>query len=208
MKYPLVVFDFDGTLADTMPFFLGNFDSLADIHGFRRLEKGQLQTLRGMNVQQLMAHVGLSAWKVPRVALHFRRLMAEGVHNIGLFDGIAQMLASLAEGGVKLGLVTSNSRENACAVLGEAARLFSYFECGASLLGKRNRLRRVGERSGFAAAQMLYVGDELRDLEAARAEQMAFAAVTWGYALPSVLLAAQPELVFRESADIAPALLG
>jgi len=46
MKYKLAIFDFDGTLADSFPFFLTTVNELAGIHKFKRIDSAELDTLR------------------------------------------------------------------------------------------------------------------------------------------------------------------
>jgi phosphoglycolate phosphatase len=46
MTYRLAIFDFDGTLADSFPFFLSVFNTIADLHGFRRIDIGNSAHLR------------------------------------------------------------------------------------------------------------------------------------------------------------------
>ncbi len=203
MKYKLLIFDFDGTLADSFPFFLEQFDTLADTHGFRRLDRGELETLRGYTVPQLMKHVGLPLWKIPRVALHFKTLMAQNIERIKLFDGMDSALRLLSQQGASLALVTSNSYENARAVLGpENASLIAHYECGASLFGKGGKLKRVLAGSGFARDEVLCIGDEIRDIEAAHGENLDCAAVAWGYTRLEALLAHAPEMSFSSVDDM------
>ena len=106
-----------------------------------------------------------------------------------------------------LALVTSDNEANARRQLGDSAALFSDFDCGASLFGKTAKFRRVVKRAGVAPAQAIAIGDEVRDIEAARAAGIACAAVTWGYAAPEALRAHAPDRVFGRMEDIAPALL-
>ena len=203
MRYKLLVFDFDGTLADSFPFFLEQFDTLADAHGFRRIDRRELDTLRGLEPRQLMKHVGLPMWKMPRVGLHFMSLMAQNIGRIGLFDGIGPVLRQLSQQGVKLAVVTSNSQENVQAVLGpDTASLIAYYECGASLFGKRSKLRRLLAESGVARRDVLCIGDEVRDIVAAHGEKLDFAAVAWGYNRLETLLAHSPEIVFSKVEEI------
>lgn len=209
MSYRLVAFDFDGTLADSFHFFLEVCDVLADAHGFARVDRADLERLRGLDARQMLKHVGLSPWKTPQVALHFRTLMAENVGRISLFPGTGRMLARLAERGLSLAVVTSNSEENVRAVLGpQNAALVSHFECGVSLFGKRSKLRQLVAGSGFGRGQCLYVGDEVRDAEAAHAERLHFGAVAWGYTRLDALLAQAPEAVFHSVAELAERLAG
>lgn len=201
--YKLIAFDFDGTLADSFPFFLEVVDTLADAHGFARLDRGDLDRLRGLDARQMMKHVGLSPWKTPQVAVHFRSLMAKNVDRIPLFEGTERMLRHLSERGITLAIVTSNSEENVRAVLGSAASaLVSHFACGVSLFGKRKKLRQLLARSGVQPGEALFVGDEVRDAEAARAEGVGFGAVAWGYTRIEALLAQSPVAVFTTMAAL------
>jgi phosphoglycolate phosphatase len=201
--YRLVMFDFDGTLADTFPWFLQTFDQVADRFGFRRLDPTETETLRGMDARAIMRHHQVPTWKVPFIARHARTLMATQIAQLQLFGGIDAALHALADRGVTLGLVTSNSRGNAAAVLGPTLlALFAQIECGISMFGKAAKLRRVIQRSGIAAARTLFVGDELRDADAAFAAGIDFGAVAWGYSRLDALLSRQPSRVFQQPADL------
>lgn len=206
MRYQLLIFDFDGTLADTFAFAVDAFDILADAHGFRRLDRGRLHALRGADTRTLMADIGLPAWKLPRVAIHFRQLMAADITRIRLFDGVPALLAELAARGITLAVVSSNSLANVRAVLGDSAQLISHYECGVSLFGKRRKLRHLLALTRVPAARTLCIGDEVRDIEAAHAEGLDFGAVSWGYADPAALAARQPTWLFPQVADILPLL--
>ncbi|QBE64112.1 HAD hydrolase-like protein [Pseudoduganella lutea] len=204
--YDLLIFDFDGTLADSFPFFLEVFDTVAEAHSFRRLDPSRLDELRGADLPQIMRQLGMPRWKLLPVAMHFRTLMAQSIGRIRLFDGVPGMLRNAAADGVLLAIVSSNSEANVRAVLGEHARLFCHFECGAALFGKRRRLRRVVQGSGLASERVLCVGDEVRDIDAAHAEGLDFGAVAWGYAKPEALRARAPKLMFGSVADMAAQL--
>jgi phosphoglycolate phosphatase len=209
MKYRLVIFDFDGTLADSFPFFLQAVNMLADVHGFRKIGRDELDALRGHDARQVLSHVGLPMWKVPRVAAHYRQLMAQHADRIALFEDTSAMLHELAAHGIVLALVTSNSYDNVCHTMGpENSALIAHHECGVSLFGKRSKLRKILDKSGVPAQHALYIGDELRDFDAARAEGLAFGAVGWGYTRFDVLLARQPECAFSKVSDIAEKLIG
>lgn len=205
-RYDLLIFDFDGTLADSFPFFLEVFDTLADAHRFRRLDRSELDLLRGLELPQLMRHVGMPRWKLVPVALQFRTMMGQSIGRIRLFDGVRELLRDAVRRGIRLAIVSSNSEANVRAVLGEDAALFGQFECGAALFGKRRRLRRVVQGSGVPGERVLCVGDETRDIDAAHAEGLDFGAVGWGYAKPEALQARAPKLMFGSVAELAAQL--
>ena len=198
LKYRLVMFDFDGTLADSFPFFQSVYNGLADQHGLRRIEGGQVAQLRAMGTREIMRHIGMPAWKMPVVAKSFIGKMAENAAGIALFDGIADTLRALSGAGVALAIVSSNSEHNVRRVLGpELGSLFIHFECGMSVFGKASRIRKVVRQSGIGAADALYVGDQGTDAEAAAKAGVAFGAVAWGYAPAETLRAHRPAEEFE-----------
>jgi phosphoglycolate phosphatase len=202
-KYDLVIFDLDGTLADTFPWFASVLNTAADRFGFNRVDPEHERLLRDYAPQQILAHLGLPLWKLPMLVRHLRMQMTEQLQNLSLFDGATQMLEGLCAKGVPLALVTSNSETNARKLLGpRAARCFRYFVCGASMFGKASKIKKVLARSQVAAARALLVGDEIRDCDAALASGVAFGAVSWGYNTPAALRARQHAEFFETIDDI------
>lgn len=150
----------------------------------------------------------MAPWKIPLIAFHVRRRMAGDIGRIGLFPGVDAMLRALAARGVAIAVVSSNSEANVRRVLGpELAGLVAHYGCGAGLWAKPAKFRRLLRTSRVPAAEALAVGDELRDLEAARQVGLAFGAATWGYTTAAALRAAGPDLAFEQVADIAAAVV-
>jgi phosphoglycolate phosphatase len=203
VKYKLVIFDFDGTLADSFPWFIGIFNEVAEKYKFTKIEKHEVDTLRGYNARMMIQHLGVPFWKMPLIGNHIRGLMARDISQIRLFDGVDRLLRRLSEHGVTLALVTSNSYENVRRVLGpENAALITYYECGASVFGKHTRFRKILRKSGISPGETLCIGDEIRDIEAARKEDLAFGAVAWGFTNVASLQAHAPTEVFTTIDDI------
>jgi phosphoglycolate phosphatase len=207
VPYSLIIFDLDGTLADSFPWFLRNVNDVADRFRFRRIANEDIDSLRHASSREIAARLKVPIWKIPMIARHMRRLKAQHLADIALFPGVDAMLRALTDGGVRLALVSSDHEANARRQLGKTCALFSYFDCGASLFGKAAKFRRVVQRAGVSPAQTMAIGDEVRDIEAARAVGIACGAVCWGYAAPVALRAHAPDLVFERIDDIAPALL-
>lgn len=204
----VAIFDLDGTLADSFPWFLRHVNDLADTFGFRRMADEDIEPLRRLGSREILKRMNVPLWKLPAIARHMRRLKAAHAGDIALFPGADAMLQALHVGGVRLALVTSDSEGNARRQLGdENAALFSQFDCGASLFGKSAKFRRVMKRAGVDPARTIAIGDEVRDIEAARAAGIACAAVMWGFAAPEALRAHKPDMMFERMEDIAPSLV-
>jgi phosphoglycolate phosphatase len=202
MRYDLIIFDLDGTLADSFAFFVSVHNQLADRHGFRRIAPAEIDALRGRSARDVMRHVRLPRWKLPWVARSFVRLMRAA--DIPLFAGVGPMLQQLERSGAALALVSSNAADNCRRILGDAHwQRLVHVECGASILGKRRRIARVLRATGIEPARAIYVGDQITDAEAARAAGVAFGAVAWGYATRASLERLQPAHLFDAVEELA-----
>ena len=203
MIYRLAMFDFDGTLADSVPWFAGVVNQVADRFGFTRVEERHHDMLRGYGPGKLLEALSVPLWKTPLIAYHLRALMAQDIDQISLFEGVDALLQSLSRAGVLVAVVSSNSFENVSHTLGpENTALIETFSCGVSLFGKASKLRGVLARCGVPRSQAIYIGDEVRDIEAARAARVASGAVAWGYNTLEALKACAPNEVFRNLNDI------
>ena len=203
MKYRLIIFDFDGTLANSLPWVKTIMNALADKYHVRRIEDSEIETLRGFDARTFIKHMEVPLWKIPLISSDLKSMMAKDIQQIPLFDEIAGQLKQLSEMGVTLAVVSSNTYENVRQVLGpDNAGLFQYYECGASMFGKKTKFRKILKHSGISHDEALAIGDEIRDSEAARSEKIAFGAVAWGYTRLDALQAQSPEEVFMSVDEI------
>lgn len=206
MPYSLVIFDLDGTLADSFPWFKRHLNAVAKRYRFRSVAEADIEMLRHASTREILDHLEVRWWKIPLIARHMRQLKTAHAASIPLFDGVETMLATLAASGIRLALVSSDTEANAREKLGASAALFSDFDCSASIFGKAQKFRRVVRRARVDPGQAIAIGDETRDIEAARLAGIAFGAVTWGYAARQALRDRKPDLVFEHMEEIAGAL--
>ncbi|HWK36064.1 HAD hydrolase-like protein [Sphingomonas sp.] len=198
-----VIFDFDGTLSNSGDWFLTVVNQLARRFRFREVGDDEIEMLRHRTSREVIAYLGISRWKLPIIARHVRQLVARNVDQIELFPGTPGLLATLATGGVRMGLVTSNAADNARAILGAGnAGHFEAWAAGSSLFGKARKFRRVLRQMGLAPNEVISIGDETRDIDAAREVGMRTGAVSWGYASEDALIALRPDAFFRTPDDI------
>jgi len=210
VTYQLAIFDFDGTLADSFPWFQRVLNDVARKFRFRPVEwsKAETELLRAKSAREIMQYLQVARWKVPLISWHMRSLMCRDRDAIQLFPGIDRMLRGLSERGVALAVVSSNSEENVRHVLGpDCATLVGDYACRASIFGKAAKIRAVLRRSRVPAAAAIYIGDEVRDGEAAGQAGVAFAAVAWGYTRVETLAALTPALMLMSVDGVADALV-
>lgn len=197
--YSLVIFDFDGTLADSLPFFLSVVNELALTHGFLTVSADDVPRFRQLPARQIMRELQLPLYKLPRVSQQFMQLMRRNACHISLFAAVEQELHYLASQGVQLAMVSSNAKDTIQQLLGpELTALFCRLECGMSMLNKAQRLRQLLKRLGVAPSQAIYIGDQTTDALAAQKAGIAFGAVSWGYNSIDALRALSPQHEFTE----------
>jgi phosphoglycolate phosphatase len=207
MSFRLVIFDLDGTLVDSLSWFLSVVNGVARKYGFREIEDHEIEPMRREGPREILRRLEVPLWRLPAIARHMRGLKREQLDAMSVFPGVPAMLRGLHEAGLTLALVTSDSEDNARRQLGTNAVLFSHFDCGASLFGKAAKFKSIMRRAGVAATQVIAIGDEVRDIEAARATNIASGAVTWGYSAAETLAAMKPDLIFENINDIVARLV-
>jgi len=208
-RYDLAIFDFDGTLADSAAWFRATINHVAERYGFRQITDAELNELRGQRSIDIIRYLGVPTWKMPFIARYMRQLVARDAHLIGLFKGVDTLLAWLVDRDVAIAIVTSNSEANVCRILGDDnSRRINDYACGASLFGKASKFHAVIKRRGTRADRTIAIGDEARDIEAARKVGVAVGAVSWGYATIDLLRAQQPDYLFSSMDDIRRAIIG
>ena len=203
MKYKLVIFDFDGTLADSFPWFIKMTDVVTEKFNLTKIDKNELEYLRKLDSLSFLKYLKIPLYKLPKISTFMRNMMSEQIEEIKLFDGIASMFHELKAKGYKIAIVSTNSKDNIHKVLGE--NLFSlndHFMGGVSLFGKESKLKKVLRMSGINKEDAIYIGDELRDIQASKKIGISCGAVAWGVNDADALAALSPDEMFYEVEQI------
>jgi phosphoglycolate phosphatase len=199
----LAIFDFDATLADSEPWIAGVFNEIARQYGFREITDEEREALRGRSSREIVKALRVPMWKMPLIARGVRRIAARDIDQIRLFPWVPEIFEGLQRQNTAIAIVTSNSEDNVRRVLGtELAAQVAYYGTGASMFGKAAKIRRVIRASGVAKDRAASIGDEVRDIDAARAAGIASLAITWGIATEAALTAANPTRLVRQPDEL------
>jgi phosphoglycolate phosphatase len=203
-----VLFDFDGTLGDTFQLGFEILNLLAPEFGFRPLPAGELEAARDLSTRGLMKHLGIPRMKLHRISKRGTEEITRRIDSVESFRGVPEMVRRLHGDGFRLGVLTSNSEPNVRAFLkAQDLEMFDFVESSSKLLGKGGVLRRLMKERGLKPRDIFFVGDELRDVEAAQETGVHMGAVTWGYNSRNALVAAAPDYLFDSPEEVA-AFLG
>lgn len=199
----LLLFDFDGTVADTLEVSHGILNDLAAEFRFKHLPREELEAARAMGTRQFIRHLGISNWRVPRIAKRGLQLLHERIESVNPIEGMPEVLARLHGRGHRIGILTSNSESNVAAFLSRHdLPYFHFVKTSSKLFGKASQMRKILKAEKVAPADALYVGDETRDVEAAKESGLRMAAVTWGYNSKAALEAMSPDHLLHKPAEL------
>jgi phosphoglycolate phosphatase len=199
-----IIFDLDGTLADTLLMGLSVSDKIAARYGFRPITPEELPTIREKKTREIFRSVGLPLYKVPLVARSFRSELHKQIDQLQPFAHVGAMLGTLQARGYVLGLVTSNSEKNTRTFLvnNGLAEYFQFLECGSSVFGKHRIVRKVLRKYRLHKAEVVMIGDETRDVEAARIAGIRVVAVSWGFNTAAALQKMKPDALANHPGEL------
>lgn len=200
----IVIFDFDGTIADSFETVLKITNRLAIDFGLKPVSPEEVPRLQNLSSREIVKESKISFFKL---ALLLRRLQKELNGEIGQLmpiPGIKEALICLKQQGHDLGIVTSNSRANVTAFLENHGikELFSFIQSGSSLFGKGQVINRILKRHRLDPYNVIYVGDETRDIEAAKKIRIKVIAVSWGFNSGQALIAARPDFLVQQPDEL------
>lgn len=199
-----LIFDFDGTIAETLGAIVRILNQLAPQFGYRPVNAEALASLQNLNTQQIIQQSEMASYKVPFLIRRLQTELNQEIDQLELIEGMETTLRSLHAQNYCLGIVTSNSAKNVHRFLQHhnIDELFRFIYTGTRILGKSRMLRKAIRREALDQTQVVYVGDETRDIEAAHAVGLKVAAVTWGFNSRRSLEAHHPDFLLTHPSDL------
>jgi len=202
MSFRLVVFDFDGTLADSVMSAIQIFQEIGPKLGLKPFH--DLNAARHMPTRKVLKAVGCTFWKMPKIIRAFQAKAAEHAPHLKLHPGVADALAALHATGTPLGILSSNQEANIrkCLAANGVEHFFRFVVGQPQLFGKARAIRKIRKREGVERSEFVYVGDESRDLDAARKAGVSVAAVSWGFHAPELLAGMNPTYMLAHPSEL------
>lgn len=199
---PLILFDFDGTIADSLEVLVACMNAVAEHHGHSG--RATVSLLRTTPTRKVAKALGVRFWQVPGLLKEVLSEFENRLDDVQVHPDVSELLEELS-GRAQLGVVSSNDPAIVRSFL-KSRGLKKYFPTveGGSLFGKHRLITRV--KKGLGVRHVAYVGDEVRDVLAAKRARVDSLAVSWGLQDAQVLLRARPTML-ASSVDEARELL-
>jgi len=198
-----IIFDFDGTVADSFGAMMEIFGEHKKEFGFEKFGKEELKIYREFGVANLIKERKISIWKVFKILRVGKKLMNQKIKSVKPFEGIREMLMELKKRGLILGIISTNSEENITNFLKKnKIEMFDYVVGKGSLFGKKRVIKNILKKRKLKKNQVLYVGDEVRDIEACKKLGIKVAAVTWGFSDEKLLAKNRPNYLVKKTKEL------
>ncbi len=200
----VLIFDFDGTIANTLPLMAEVLNSLSEEFHFQRLNSDELKGMRDSGHNDWLLRLGIPWRRVPSLVSRVRSEMRRAMPTVAPFPGIKESLESLRSQKRQLGILTSNAKPNVELFLRhQGIDVFDFIYSGVSFFGKAAMLKRLLKSRKIETEQAIYVGDEVRDIEAARSLGIRIASVGWGLHSLTRLSALSPDFLLTHPGELA-----
>lgn len=190
-----IIFDFDGTIANTLEATVEVYNKLASRFRCKPINSNDLERLRNGRPKELMAEFGVTVWKLPFLIFAVRKGL--GDHKILPQDGMIDVVRTLKNQGILLGILTSNSKQNVERFLKEhdLQNHFAFIASYHRIFGKHKALIKIVKSRGLNPSEVAYVGDEVRDVESAKRARVKSVGVTWGFQTQSAIENTEPDVI-------------
>lgn len=205
VSQPSLIFDFDGTIANTLPLVIDLFHEWAVVD--MKLDNALIEELRGMSAQQVLKKIGVPLHKLPGFITKGRKELRQRFHQVKPFEGMGETIKKLSDE-YTLYVMSSNSNENINRFL-KTYGLDQYFKKvygSVSIFGKTKVMKKIIKQENLDKEQCWYIGDETRDVEATHKIDLKIASVTWGYNNKKILSTYSPELLIDTPSQLYEAL--
>ncbi|MFA5959932.1 MAG: HAD hydrolase-like protein [Tatlockia sp.] len=199
-----LLFDFDGTLADSFCVAMQKLILLADEFNFHKINPTEIEQLKQLTSRELIKFLKIPLYKLPGVLHQARESIRNEIPTLSIFNDLPEVLTELHHLGCCLGIVTSNSSENVSLWLKrhQIQHLFDFIHAESSYFGKKQILKKIIKSHKMESYHTFYIGDETRDVEAAQKCNINAIAVSWGFNSEETLVRSKPNYVAKTPKDI------
>ena len=203
MIYKTIIFDFDGTIADTMEEGRRIFNVIAPDYGIRQIDREEMEGFRSLSINQFIDAMKIPKTRIPLFIARGTLMMRRSIGGLPLIAGVGEILPQLRAKVNRFGILTSNAVDNVELFLDSHGirGLFDFVSSTSKLTGKSRYLNGTRKQYKLKAEEMLYVGDEVRDLKAAKKAGIPCAGVTWGFNTREALAAENPDHLLDAPAE-------
>ena len=203
----MIIYDFDGTIADSLRVMLEAYNRQAVKRGFKLVTENNAPSLRAQAPREALRELGIKLYQVPGLIYRVLKDVRPEVVNLAPHTGMKEWLYRARELGYRQAILTSNLEDSVRGfLLNNDLNLFDHLYCGSGAFGKTRSLKKLLKDTQLTPREVVYVGDEIRDIEATRRVGISIICVGWGYNTREILESHHPHAVINRPEELLPAV--
>lgn len=204
MRKKTIIFDFDWTIADTMHLGIDLYNNIAHEYSCNTIRKNDIKKLQSMKPQQVMDDYWVNILKIPFLMIRLKKELKKRITELKPISGMIKAIKDIKDSGFRLGIMTSNTRSNVKSFLSLNGLddIFEFIHSGRNLFGKDRVIKRLMRRNNLSNDEAVYIGDEIRDIEASKKVGIPIVSVSWGFNSRKVLESLNPNVIIDSPSDL------
>ena len=209
MRNKVIVFDFDGTIADTYQAIVDITNDLSSEFGYQPIDEDELLLLKNLSSKEIVRRTEISLFKIPFLVKRVQKELGCQIAELSPIKGIESVLLELKQRNYILGIVTSNVKENVVIFLqkNNLEYIFDFIYSGTNIFGKHRIINQLVKKYNLNKTDVIYVGDETRDIRSARKSGIGIIAVGWGFNSQEILAEHKPDFLAIKPKELLQAIV-
>ncbi|MED4268198.1 HAD hydrolase-like protein [Priestia megaterium] len=201
--FKTIICDFDGTIVDSGQVVFDLFNEFADKYDYKKIPQSESDRIRALTVKERFKEYEVPVLKVPMLTMDVVKRYKKSIPTLEVNQEMKRVLKSLKEFGIKLVMISANSKENIEKFL--KLNDMEYFDeiiQSSRFFGRHTTMNNYMKKNHVAKDEIILIADEHRDIVAAKKSEIPIISVTWGYDLEELLSKSNPDFLVRSPLEI------
>ncbi|MDQ4141879.1 MAG: HAD hydrolase-like protein [Bacteroidota bacterium] len=198
-----IVFDFDGTLVDSKAVLISVFNQIAQKYKLKSMEADTITYLQQLSITERCQNLGLPLYRLPFLSAEFLTLYKNSIKDVLLIEGVKSLIEKLSQQGYMLAIISSNSVNNIRNFLhSNQIHDIKLIYSARNIFGKDKVIKKFLKTYQLSNHEVIYVGDEARDIVACKKNGIKVIWVNWGYDISEIASKEKPDFVANSPEEI------
>jgi phosphoglycolate phosphatase len=204
----VILFNFNGTLVNTKSLAIDLFNEIAERRGYKKINTEDIRYLSALSIRDRCKKLNVPIFYMPIVGILIKQGYQQYIPNLNSVDGINEVIYELKQRGFRLGFLTTNSRDVTNQFLiNNSINIFDYTHYSFNPFSKAKDISSFLKNNELNHNEVIYIGDELRDIKAAKKNRLSCIGVSWGYDSMDLLTTGHADYIAQQPKDILDIIL-
>ncbi|RYL95257.1 HAD-IIIA family hydrolase [Sporolactobacillus sp. THM7-4] len=198
-----IIFDFDGTLVDSKEVLISTYNQLAERHHYKKFHIEELDRFMKLPLKEQCRSMQIPFHKIPQIIFELLKGYKSSLKKIRFIEGINELLYTLKKSGYELAIISSNAEKNIQQFLSaNDVHYFSTVMCSGDVYRKDRMINKFLKKNHLRTSQVIYVGDEARDIIAGKKSGVKVIWAAWGFDSFEIVKRAKPDFIAKKPNEI------